>query len=137
MKRKNPDHDLRVCLEQMPPDMKQRVITFVESEIGMTIPEYREKQIKAAEAFIADVKANPGEYTTLKYNQRRSETVGHFDISDELEDELELIRRFIGYRTTTVRHTNGATEEHRDASYDEFMRDMIIPYRQKKKTEKA
>jgi len=40
MKRKytDPDHNLRVCLEQMPPDMKQRVIAFVESEIGMTIP---------------------------------------------------------------------------------------------------
>ena len=127
MKRKHPDQDLWVCLEQMPPEMKKRVIAFIEAEIGLTIPEYREKQIKAAEAFIADVKANPGDYTSLKYNQRRDETVGLFDISDELENELERIRLFIGYRNTIVRHTDGTVEEHRDASYDEFLRDRLKP----------
>ena len=131
MKSKHPDHDLQVCLEQMSPDAKRRVIAFVESEIGMTIPEYREKQIKAAEAFITDVKANPGEYTNVKYNQIKSETVGQFDIPEELEKELERIRLFVGYRSTIVYKTDGTIEAHRDASYDEFLRNRVNPYQPK------
>ena len=126
------DKEILVCLDQMPPDMKQRVISNIESELGMTLLEYKKQQIKAAEAFIADVKANPGEYTTVTYNQRRQETIGHFDIPDELEKELELIRRFIGYRTTTVFNTDGSIEKHPDATYEEFLADKITPHIPKK-----
>jgi len=57
MKRKTvePDKDLRLCLRQMPDDMKQRVIAYVESELGMTIPEYKARQIAAGYELVADI----------------------------------------------------------------------------------
>ena len=57
MKRKTvePDKDLSVCLRQMPDDMKKRVIAYVESELGMTIPEYKAMQIVAGYELVADI----------------------------------------------------------------------------------
>jgi len=123
MKRKHPDHDLRVCLEQMPPDMKQRVIVLVESEIGMTIPEYKERQIKAAEALISDVKLNPDDYSTVLLNDRLSESVGHFEIPSALEQEISCVKMFISYRTTQVVHTDGRVEQRNGISYEEYTKD--------------
>jgi hypothetical protein len=116
------DKEIMVCLDQMPSDMKQRVIMNIESELGITLPEYKEKQIKAAEAFIADDKAKPEGYTTVIYNQKKDETVGNFDISPELEQEFERIRLFIGYRSTMIYRTDGTVEQHPDASYEDFLK---------------
>ena len=131
MKRKTvePDKDLSVCLRQMPDDMKQRVIAYVESELGMTIPEYKTMQIAAGYELVADIKLNPVDYTTVVFNQKVAATVGNFDIPEELEKELELARLFIGYRTSTKYETDGTIEKHPDASYDDFIRDRINPYR--------
>jgi len=63
--------------------MKQRIIGKSEAELGMAIPEYREKRIQAA----------------------------------------KMLEMSIGYRTSTVFHTDGSVERREAISYDEYAKD--------------
>lgn len=118
--------ELVTCVSQMPQDMRQRVIENIESELGMTLTEYKAQQIEAAEALVADIKANPDSYTTAILNNRFSEIVGHFKISPELEQEITRAKRFVSYRSSTVYHTDGTVERREGLSYADYISEMWL-----------
>ena len=122
-KRTNENKDIYACIAQMPPDMKQRIVDKIESELGMTVSEYKEKQFKATELLIADVKENPGAYTTARLNRELSGLLRGFDEPDELKNEIMRIKMFISHRNTVIFNTDGSVERNADVSYEEFSKD--------------
>ena len=115
------DRELVTFINQMPPEMKQDAIKGLEFLRGMTIAEYKEQQIKAAEALITDIQNNPANYTTAILNDRFPDILGYFEISDDLNRRIEIIKHFISHRSGMVFHTDGSIEEHKNATYEEYI----------------
>jgi hypothetical protein len=134
------DKEIITFLNQMPPEMKQDAIKGMEFLRRMTIDEYRAKQIEAAEALIIDIQNNPKNYSTAILKNKFPEILGDFVISVDLENRIEIIKQFIGYRSQTIYNTDGSVEQHRNATYDEYIQSerhaKHIEYIANKKTSK-
>jgi len=115
------DKDLLAFLGLMPPDMRKRMIASIEAVYGATIESHKENQIREAETLITDIQQNPDKYTTAKLKAMFPEIVGEYDISDDLAFRIEDAKHFIGYRTRTIYNTNGTVEEHRQATYEDYL----------------
>ena len=116
------DKDLITFINQMPPEMKQNAIKGIEFLRCMTIADYKAKQIEAAEALIIDIQHNPAIYTTVILNEKFKELLGGFEISEELEKRIMVIKHFISYRSAIKYNTDGSVEEHKNATYDEYIK---------------
>lgn len=115
------DRDLITFLNQMPPEMKQNAIKGIEFLRCMTIADYKSQQIAEAEALITDVQNNPNNYSTVILNNKFAEILGDFQISEDLEKRIEIVNHFIGFRTSIVYNTDGSIEEHKNASYEDYI----------------
>ena len=115
------DKEIITFLNQMPPEMKRDAIKGMEFLRRMTIEDYIKQQIEAAESLITDIQNNPGNYSTVILNNKFRDLLGEFEISDDLKKRIEVIKHFIGYRNTVIFNTDGSVEEHKKATYDEFI----------------
>ena len=115
------DKEIITFLNQMPPEMKRDAIKGIEFLRRTTIEEYKAKQIEVAEALITDIQNNPANYSTIILNNKFSELLGDFEISDELKKRIEVIKHFIGYRTTVIFNTDGSVEQHKTETYNEYI----------------
>ena len=118
----NQEQDLIAFLNQMPPDMKQKAIKDLEALRGMTINEYKAQQIKAAELFLADVQANPDNYTVADFDKKHRELIGSFKIDKDLDRQFGLTKWFISQRNLVVTTSDGELETlHANQTFEEFM----------------
>ena len=115
------DKEIITFLNQMPPEMKRDAIKGMEFLRRMTIEDYIKQQIEAAESLITDIQNNPANYTTVILNNRFFDLLGDFEISDALKNRITIIKHFIGYRSRIIYNTDGSVEEHKNATYDEYI----------------
>ena len=115
------DKEIITFLNQMPPEMKQDAIKGMEFLRRITIADYKAKQIEAAEALISYIQNNPETYSRVLINKKFFELLGEFEISDDLKKRIDIIEHFMGYRNTTVYNTDGSVEQHKNATYDEYI----------------
>ena len=116
------DKEIITFINQMSPEMKQDAIKGLEFLRRMTIADYKQQQIEAAEALITDIQNNPDNYTTAKLNHQFPDLLGEFEISEDLENRIEIVRHFIGYRTKVIYKTDGSVERHKSATYGEYIK---------------
>lgn len=116
------DKEIITFLNQMPPEMKQDAIKGMEFLRRITIEDYKKQQIEAAEALVTDIQNNPGKYSTVILNDKFRDLLGEFEISDELRKRIEIVKHFIGYRTSTIFNTDGSIEQHKNDTYDEYLK---------------
>jgi len=116
------DKEIITFINQMPKDMKQYAIQGLEFLRGSTIADYKAKQIEAAEALITDVQNNPADYSSVILDKRFVELLGDFEISPDLEKRIMSIKHFISYRSVVKYDTDGSVEEHKNATYDEYIK---------------
>jgi len=115
------DKDIMTFLNQMPPEMKQDAIKGMEFLRRMTVADYKAQQIEAAEALIADIQNNPADYSTVILNNKFSELLGEYEISDDLNKRITIIKHFISHRSGVTYHTDGSVEQYKNATYDEYI----------------
>jgi len=119
------EQDIVGFIHQMPLEMRNETIKYLETLRGVKIEGYKERQIKAAEAVIDDVKTNPDNYTSLSIGNKFMELLGGFDIPRDLKDRVSLAQMFISYRTTVeLWEDDSNTEERKKVTFDEFVEDM-------------
>lgn len=118
---KTDDKDLFAFLGLMPPDIKQRMIVCIEAVYGATIESHKENQIREAETLITDVQQNPEKHTTAKLDKAFPKILGRYEISEDLEYRIEVAKQFIGYRSRTIYDPKGTVEQHRTATYEEYL----------------
>ena len=119
------DKDIFAFIGLMPPDMKQSAINGLEFLRGMTIADYKAKQIEAAELLVTDVQNNPDNYTTASLNNKIRETLGSFEISKDLAQRIELVKRFIGMKGIEVvngtEYDRARAERQNKMTWNEYM----------------
>ena len=115
------EKDLYAFLGLMPPDIKQRMVACIEAVYGATIENHKEQQLQAAETLITDIQQNPDKYTTAKLKSLFPEILGEYEISEDLAYRIEVAQQFIGYRSRTKYHPGGAVEQHRQATYEDYL----------------
>jgi len=120
------DKDILAFITQMPPDMKQSAVRGLEFLRGVTIAEYKAKQIEAAEILIADVKQNPDSYQENSLYEKFKELIGGFEIPGELDYQIALVKHFIGYRGIKIQHTDGTLETRDGLTFDDYAKDVEV-----------
>ena len=120
------DKDILAFITQMPPDMKQNAIKGLEFLRGVTIAEYKAKQIEAAETLIADVKQNPDSYQENNLYEKFKELIGGFEIPGDLDYQIALVKHFVGYRGMKIQHTDGTVETRANLTFDEYVKDVEV-----------
>jgi len=121
------DNDIFAFIAQMPEDMKRQAINGLEFLRGVTIADYKAKQIEAVEALLTDVQNNPGNYSTASLNEELRKTVGYFKISKELERRVSLVEHFIAMKSIEV--VNGTqqdrerVERNHNMTFDDFLKE--------------
>jgi len=92
---------------------------------GSTIADYKEKQIEAAELLVTDVQNNPDNYTTASLNNKIRETLGSFEVSKDLQQRIELVKRFIGMKGIEVvngtEYDRARAERQNKMTWNEYM----------------
>jgi len=101
------DKDILAFIAQMSPDMKQNAIKGLEFLRGVSIADYKAKQIEAAEMLVADAKQNPDSYQENNLYEKFKELIGGFEIPGDLDYQIELVKHFVGYRGMKIQHTDG------------------------------
>ena len=117
----NQEQDLIAFLNQMPSDMKQKAIKGIEALRGMTISEYKAQQIKAAELFLADVQANPDNYTGNDVDKKHRELIGDFKIAKDLDRHFGLVKWFISQRSVVTTNDGVSEKPYANQTFEEFM----------------
>jgi len=120
------DKDILAFISQMPPDMKRSAIENIEALRGVTIAEYKAKQIEAAETLITDVKQNPDSYQENNLYEKFKELIGRFEIPGDLDYQIALVKHFVGYRGMRIQHTDGTVETRANLTFDEYVKDVEV-----------
>ena len=115
------DKDLFAFLGLMPLDIKQRMVACIEAVHGGTVAAHKEQKIQAVEALLTDIQQNPDKYTTAKLKNLFPETLGRYDVSEDLEHRIEVAEQFIGCRNVIKYNTDGTVEQNKHMTYDEFL----------------
>ena len=115
--------DIIAFLNQMPPEMKKEAIKNMEALRGISITEYKAQRIEAAELFLADAQANPDVFTVDMIEEKRSELIGSFKISNDLDRRFELVKWFISQRSVETGDRNGNfIRKDANLTFEEFMK---------------
>jgi len=117
------DKDLFAIILQLPYDKKALIVDCIESLCGMSLAEYKEIRIREVRALLDDVRQNPDNYNTVNLKNTLNDLIGQLEISKELSVQIGLVKRFIGYRDTTVLHTDGQVENRDHITFEEFIKD--------------
>ena len=120
------DKDILAFIAQMPPDMKQNAVKGLEFLRGVTIADYKAKQIEAAETLVADVKQNPDSYQENNLYEKFKELIGGFEIPGDLDYQIALVKHFIGYRGMKTYNTDGTVETRDGLTFDEYVNNIEI-----------
>ena len=120
------DKDILAFIAQMPPDMKRSAIEKIEALCGVTIAEYKAKQIEAAETLITYVKQNPDSYQENSLYDKFKELIGGFEIPGDLDYQIALVKHFVGYRGMKIQHTDGTVETRANLTFDEYVKDIEV-----------
>jgi len=120
------DKDIFAFIAQMPPDMKQNAVKGLEFLRGVTIADYKAKQIEAAETLVADVKQNPDNYMENSLYEKFKELIGGFEIPGDLDYQIALVKHFIGYRGMKINNTDGTVETRDGLTFDEYVNNIEV-----------
>jgi len=120
------DKDIFAFIAQMPPDMKQNAVKGLEFLRGVTIADYKAKQIEAAETLVADVKQNPNNYQENSLYEKFKELIGGFEIPGNLDYQIALVKHFIGYRGMKINNTDGTVETRDGLTFDEYVNNIEV-----------
>ena len=117
------NQDIIAFLNHMPPEMKQEAIRNIEALRGISICEYKAQQIAAAELFLVDVQANPGNYTEDDVDKKRVQLLRDFKIAKDLDRRFGLVKWFISQRSLVTADIDGNPEQkYGNLTFDEFMK---------------